>query len=166
MGTQYQRGSAEYRCSRSRAEHLVTPGCRQVKAQVVDELVTERLLAALAPHEIALALAAADEVQARRERSNRALELRVERARYDAVRAERAFHACDPENRLVARSLETRWEEKLRELKDAEAELAEHTAPAPRALARADRGARARPARAVGRERPPPTRTASGCCAR
>ena len=131
MGTQYQRGSAEYKCSRSRAEHLLTPGCRQVKAQVIDELVVERLLAALAPHEIALALAAADEVQARRERSNRALELRVERARYDAVRAERAFHACDPENRLVARSLETRWEEKLRELKDADAELAEHAAPAP-----------------------------------
>ena len=59
----------------------------------------------------------------------RALELRVERARYDAIRAERAFHACDPENRLVARNLETRWEEKLRELKDAEAELAEHVVP-------------------------------------
>jgi len=131
MGTQYQRGSGDYKCSRSRAEHLMTSGCRQVTARVVDELVTERLLAALAPHEIALALAAADEVQARRERSNRALELRVERARYDAVRAERAFHACEPENRLVARSLETRWEEKLRELQDAEAELAEHTTPAP-----------------------------------
>ena len=131
MGTQYQRGSGEYKCSRSRAEHLITPGCRSVKARAVDELVRERLLQALAPHEIALALAAADEVQARRERSNRALQLRVERARYDAIRAERAFHACDPENRLVARSLESRWEEKLRELKDAEAELAEHTAPAP-----------------------------------
>jgi DNA invertase Pin-like site-specific DNA recombinase len=131
METQYQRAGGAYKCSRSRAEHLATPACRQVKAQVVDELVAERLLASLAPHEIALALAAADEVGARRERSNRALELRVERARYDAVRAERAFHACEPENRLVARTLETRWEEKLRELKDAEAELAEHTTPAP-----------------------------------
>jgi excisionase family DNA binding protein len=52
-------------------------------------------------------------------------------ARYDAVRAERAFHACDPENRLVARSLEDRWEQKLRELQDAEAELAEHAVAAP-----------------------------------
>ena len=57
--------------------------------------------------------------------------LRVERARYDAARAERAFHACEPENRLVARSLETRWEQKLRELAQAEAELAEQTTPAP-----------------------------------
>jgi DNA invertase Pin-like site-specific DNA recombinase len=130
IGTQYQRGSAEYKCTRSRAEHLATPGCRLVKARIVDQLVSERLLAALVPHEIELALAAADEVQQRRERSNRALELRVERARYDAIKAERAFHACDPENRLVARSLEDRWEEKLRELKDAEAEFAEHDVPA------------------------------------
>ena len=70
-------------------------------------------------------------VSERRARSNRALELRVERARYDAARAERAFHACEPENRLVARSLETRWEQRLRELAEAETQLAEQTAPAP-----------------------------------
>jgi plasmid stabilization system protein ParE len=48
------------------------------------------------------------------------LELRVELSRYEAARAERAFHHCDPDNRLVARSLERRWEEKLRDLADAE----------------------------------------------
>ena len=52
-------------------------------------------------------------------------------SRHDAARAERAFHKCDPDNRLVARSLETRWEHTLRELKDAESELAEHATPAP-----------------------------------
>ncbi len=83
------------------------------------------------PSKIALALAAAEEVADRRARSTRALELRVERARYEAARAERAFHRCEPENRLVARSLETRWEQKLRELRDAEAEMAERAAPAP-----------------------------------
>lgn len=60
----------------------------------------------------------------RRARSTRALELRVERARYDAARAERAFHHCEPENRLVARSLEHRWEERLKVLTEAEAALA------------------------------------------
>jgi excisionase family DNA binding protein len=131
MSVRYRSGRAHYDCSASRVNHLRTPACRSVKASVVDELVARRLLQALAPQEIALALAAADEVQARRARSNRALELRVERARYDAARAERAFHRCDPDNRLVARSLETRWEQTLREIKDAEAELAEHTTPAP-----------------------------------
>jgi excisionase family DNA binding protein len=131
MTVQYRAKGAHYDCSVSRINHVRTPGCRSVKAAGVDELVARRLLAALAPEEIALALAAAEEVSERRARSDRALELRVERAGYDAARAERAFHACEPENRLVARSLETRWETKLRELADAEAELAEQTAPAP-----------------------------------
>lgn len=123
--------SPVYDCSRSRADHVHTPACRSVLAAVVDEPVARRLLESLAPEEIALALAAADEVADRRTRSGRALELRVERARYEAARAERAFHQCEPENRLVARSLETRWEAKLREFAEAEAELAEQAAPAP-----------------------------------
>jgi len=130
MGTHYQRGTVGYKCSRSRLEHLNTPGCREIKADVVDELVTRQLLHALAPEQIALALDATDEVQERRTRATRALELRIERARYEAVRAERAFHACEPDNRLVARSLETRWETKLRELEHAETERAEHVVPA------------------------------------
>jgi hypothetical protein len=131
MSTRYQREGGYYECTHSRADHNATPGCRSVKTAVVDELVARRLLAALAPREIKLALAAADEVADRRARSTRAVELRVERARYEAIRAERAFHACEPENRLVARSLEMRWEQKLRELAEAEAELAEQNKPAP-----------------------------------
>ena len=131
MTTLHRREGSYYECGHSRADHINTPACRSVKAPVVDELIARRLLEALTPQEIALALAAADEVSDRRARASRAVELRVERARYDAARAERAFHACEPENRLVARSLETRWEHKLRELAEAEAELAEQTAPAP-----------------------------------
>jgi len=87
---------------------------------MVDQAVARRLLEMVSPAEIAVALAAADEVEDRRARSNRALQLRVERARYEAARAERAFHQCEPENRLVARSLEHRWEDKLQALAEAE----------------------------------------------
>jgi len=129
MTALHRREGSYYDCTHSRADHVTTPGCRSVKANVVDELVTRRLLQALAPEEIKLALTAADEVADRRARSTRAVELRVERARYETIRAERAFHACEPDNRLVARSLETRWEQKLRELAEAQAELAEQTKP-------------------------------------
>jgi len=129
--TLHRREGSYYECGHSRADHINTPACRSVKTTVVDELIARRLLQALAPEEIALALAAADEVSDRRARSTRAIELRVERARYEAIRAERAFHACEPENRLVARRLETRWETKLSELAEAEAELAEQNRPAP-----------------------------------
>jgi DNA invertase Pin-like site-specific DNA recombinase/predicted DNA-binding transcriptional regulator AlpA len=124
MSSTYSGDKAIYDCAHSRSDHIATPQCRSVLAEVVDRVVGRRLLEVLAPQEIALALAAADEVTARKVNHNRILELRVERTRYEAARAERAFHHCDPDNRLVARSLERRWEEKLRELAEAERELA------------------------------------------
>lgn len=125
MSTNYRSdGRADYECAHSRADHVTTPACRSVGAAAVDEIVAARLLHALGPEEVALALAAADEVAERRERVTRASELAVERARYEADRAERAFLACEPENRLVARSLESRWEAKLAVLVEAEASLA------------------------------------------
>jgi excisionase family DNA binding protein len=111
-----------YECS-SRADRLTTPNCRSIAASTVDDAVTDRLLEALNHNEIALALAAADEVADRHQRVGRAAELAVERARYEADRAERAFHAVEPDNRLVARSLETRWEAKLAALAEAEQTL-------------------------------------------
>jgi excisionase family DNA binding protein len=112
-----------YECSR-RADRLTTPTCRSIAAATVDNAVADRLLQALNPTEVALALAAADEVTDRRQRVSRAAELAVERARYEADRAERAFGQVEPENRLVARTLETRWESKLAALAEAEHSLA------------------------------------------
>src|SRR5438128_6607105 len=74
---------------------------------------------------------AADEVTERRQRSTRASELALERAQYDADRAERALLGCEPENRLVARSLESRWEAKLAGVAEAEAALAVTQATVP-----------------------------------
>jgi excisionase family DNA binding protein len=143
MSTFYRDGKPGYDCGHSRADRVATPGCRGVMGDVIEQAVAERLLAAVAPDQIALALSAADTVADRRTRATRAVELRVERARYDAARAERAFHQCDPDNRLVARNLESRWEVKLRELGEAEAELARQ-AVQPTAPARADIEALAR----------------------
>ena len=91
-----------YECS-SRADRLTTPSCRSVAAATVDDAVAAVLLEALTPEHVALALAAADEVAAH-QRTTRAAELAVERARHEADRAERAFSQVEPENRLVARS--------------------------------------------------------------
>src|SRR5437016_1781936 len=97
----------------SRRDRLTTPSCRSVAAACVDATVAGALLDALTPGQVALALSAAGEVAGRHQRASRAAELAVERARYDADRAERAFCAVEPENRLVARSLEARWEARL-----------------------------------------------------
>jgi len=111
-----------YDCS-SRRDQLTTPSCRPVAAACVDAAVAGALLNALTPGQVALALSAAGEVAGRHQRASRAAELAVERARYDADRAERAFCAVEPENRLVARSLEARWEARLAALAEAEQAL-------------------------------------------
>lgn len=131
MSTRYAGGQPYYECARSRADHVASADCRSVRAATVDAAVAAALLAAVSPDQLALALAAAGEVSERRARSMRAAELTVERARYAAERAERAHHACEPENRLVARSLESRWEARLIELATAEAALAAAAASQP-----------------------------------
>jgi DNA invertase Pin-like site-specific DNA recombinase len=134
MSTYHAGGHDYYDCAHARSDHTATPACRSVRADTVDAAVADRLLGALSGEEVALALAAADEVTERRARSTRAAELAVERARYQAERAERALLAVEPENRLVARNFENRLEARLSELAEVEAALATQrsaTAPLP-----------------------------------
>jgi hypothetical protein len=139
MSTNYQpNGRPFYDCAKSRGDHVQTKACRSVGAPTVDQVVASRLLQVLGPDEVALALAAADEVTERRQRSTRASELALERVQYDADRAERALLACEPENRLVARSLESRWEVKLAAVAEAEAALAVTQAAVPTLPPRAE----------------------------
>src|SRR6185503_16261368 len=126
-----------YECS-GRADRATTSTCRSVAAATVDDAVADRLLGALNPTEVAVALAAADEVADRHHRLGRAAELAVERARYEADRAERDFHAVEPENRLVARTLEARWETKLADLTETEQALATAQQALPPLPSRAD----------------------------
>src|SRR6266702_1172308 len=125
MGVSYHGDGRAYYTCRARSDRQATPGCQHASATTIDAAVSAALFTALAPAELDLAIAAAGEVTDRRQRATRAAELAVERARYQAGRAERAFCACEPENRLVARSLETRWEARLAELAEAEAALAD-----------------------------------------
>ena len=113
---------ASYECH-SHRDGKKTPGCRGITAHAVDDAVAGVLLEALTPEQVALALAAAGEVTSQHQRAGRAAELAAERARYEADRAERAFGQVEPENRLVARTLEARWEARLAALADAEQAL-------------------------------------------
>ena len=124
MSTRYHAGGTVfYDCSAGRRDSQASPGCRSVAAATVDAAVGRLLLAALTPEQLTMALAAADEVTDRHTRSHRAAELAVERARYHADRAERAFSLVEPEHRLVARTLEARWDASLAALTDAEGAL-------------------------------------------
>jgi len=96
--------------------------CQEVRALAVDAEVERLLLQALTPDRIALAVAALGELEAEAQGMERQWSLKRERARYDAERARRQFDAVEPENRLVARSLERAWEERLRRVEQIEQE--------------------------------------------
>ncbi|MEE4378815.1 MAG: recombinase family protein [Candidatus Competibacteraceae bacterium] len=108
-----------YTCRDAHHRHHL-PACQQTRAIALDEAVQEQLLAALAPDKVALAMAALKELDQETETLKRHWQLRLERGRYDAERAERQFHNVEPENRLVARQLESQWEQKLRAVEELE----------------------------------------------
>jgi DNA invertase Pin-like site-specific DNA recombinase len=88
--------------------------CFGLKATPVDELVAQQVLRALEPAALELSCRALEDIQRDRARLDKHWRQRLERARYDSEDAQRRYRAVDPENRLVARSLEQRWEETLR----------------------------------------------------
>jgi len=94
--------------------------CQEVCGLGLDAQVERLVLAALAPDRIALALSALAELEKEYEALGKQWQLRLERARYEAERARRQYDTVEPEDRLVARTLERRWEAKLRAIEQVE----------------------------------------------
>jgi hypothetical protein len=127
-----------YRCSRALVEYA-EPVCQSLAGRVLDDLVAAQVLAALEPAALELSLAAADDVQQERARLHRNWQQQVERARYEAERTRRQYDAVEPENRLVARELERRWEEALAEQRRFEEDYARFGRHQPEGLSAGER---------------------------
>jgi hypothetical protein len=106
------REEPRYVCQRQRSEYAESL-CQSVTGRVLDELVSQQALAVLEPAALELSLRAADDLQQERERLHQHWRQRLERAGYEVERAARQYQAVEPENRLVARELERRWEQVL-----------------------------------------------------
>ncbi|MFI6690139.1 recombinase family protein [Streptomyces sp. NPDC050485] len=113
----------------------------QVGGQAIDTAVADVFLAALTPAALRACLTAADELEAGHDMALAQYRREVERARYDATRAERRYRAVDPDNRLVARGLEADWEKALTAQAAAESELARRERRRPVALTAPERAA-------------------------
>jgi DNA invertase Pin-like site-specific DNA recombinase/transposase-like protein len=115
--------------------------CLRIGGRQIDDAVVPALLAVLSPAALEASLEVADLLSADRETALNHWRQQLERARYEAQRAERRYRAVDAENRLVARGLEAEWEKSLRELADAEAELARRECSMPNVISQAQRQA-------------------------
>jgi len=111
-----------YQCNSARAR-FAEPTCQKVPGRRVDLLVAEKLLAALTPAQIELSLAALQELERQQTELAQQWQRRLEGARYAARLAQRRYEQVDPDNRLVARSLEADWETGLKEIQRLESEL-------------------------------------------
>jgi len=112
--TSYNQGGSllRYQCARESVEYAA-PLCQGLAGAPLDALVSQQILQALEPASLELSLAAAEDLERERDRLHAHWRQRRERAAQDADRAWRQYHAVEPENRLVARELERRWEAAL-----------------------------------------------------
>jgi DNA invertase Pin-like site-specific DNA recombinase len=108
--------------------------CLNVGGVQIDQTVVDAFLRALTPAALEATELALQQLEANHDAALTQWRLAVERARYEAARAERQYRAVEPENRLVARGLETEWEKRLRDLAAAEAELERREKQRPRTL--------------------------------
>jgi len=113
--------------------------CGSVKSQPVDELVAQQVLRALEPASLELSLRAVTNVEQERKRLHDQWSKKRERARHDVERAERQYQVVEPENRLVARTLEARWEDALARQREVEEDYHRFAAQLPSALSDVDR---------------------------
>jgi len=98
------------------------PTCQTVPGAGVDEAIGNLLVESVNPLTLEVSLGVQSELQARLDEADRLRSQQVERAQYEADLAQRRFMRVDPDNRLVADSLEGEWNEKLRQLTEAREE--------------------------------------------
>jgi DNA invertase Pin-like site-specific DNA recombinase len=125
MRTMYERPGVDayYSCpgEHSRAGSI----CWSVRAKRLDEAVEKAFLSKMIPDELDLSLAVESEAHRQAESLEQQWRMRIEHVAYEARRAERRYKAVDPDNRVVARTLEREWEDRLRELEEIEKQYAD-----------------------------------------
>src|SRR6516162_9004683 len=97
--------------------------CLTIGGTAIEKAVADAFLQAITPATIEATRLSVEQLQANHDAALSQWRLAVERARYEAERAERRYRTVEPENRLVARGLEGEWENRLRDLATAELEL-------------------------------------------
>jgi DNA invertase Pin-like site-specific DNA recombinase len=135
-GPRFRRWTYECRGDRERGEAK----CWAVSGKDIDRAVEELFLATMVPEDLELSLAVEQRLGQQSDELAQKWRARREQAAYEARRAERRYKAVDPDNRVVARTLEREWEGKLRELEEVERQYTEARRTRRVELSEEDRG--------------------------
>jgi len=114
-----------YLCSRTHQMQATRRPCQTIGGLRLDSTVVDAFLAAVNPAAVDATAAAIDQLETEHAERRRLQLLAVERAEFEAERRRRQFDACEPENRLVARTLEGAFEHALAEAEQQRRALAD-----------------------------------------
>lgn len=115
-----------YECHWRENEGLSTTSCIMIRGDLLDRTVSKRVLEILEPNQIQIAMKAVEELERREEVIEKQWRMRIERAEYEAQLAQRRYEEVDPANRLVASTLERRWNDALIKVEEIKKERKEH----------------------------------------
>jgi DNA invertase Pin-like site-specific DNA recombinase len=114
-----------YECNWRRREGLSTRSCMHLRCDLIDEPVAKRVLEVVQPKQIEIAIKALEELERRENVIDNQWRMRIERAQYEASLAQRRYEEVDPSNRLVAATLEHRWNDALIKLEEIKKEYSQ-----------------------------------------
>jgi len=134
MQVVYKERRYQYVCCVSQSKYA-KPSCQYLPGDPIDAAVVQEFFRVLQPAEIDALERVSAEQAARHDELVRQFEQEVQRLDYAAKRAERQYNCVDPENRLIAATLEKRWEEALAELEQARQRLDQAKAQRPQPTA-------------------------------
>jgi len=149
-----------YACQRGRDLHATGMVCQSLGGLRLEKAVAGAFLEAVTPAGVRASGEAIGELERQHDERLRGQRLALERAEFEGERARRQFDACEPEHRLVARTLEGRLEQALADLEQQRRKLAELEQRRPEPLSAQEREALARVARDLPRLWNAPTTTA------
>jgi DNA invertase Pin-like site-specific DNA recombinase len=104
-----------YECTARHQDTIHLKDCISIQTNLVDQAVSRRVLEVLQPEQFQIALRAVNQLQERNEAIDRQWRMRIERLDYQAQLAQRRYEEVDPSHRLVAATLEQRWNQTLEE---------------------------------------------------
>lgn len=142
---------ARYACVRAHHLHGTDHSCQSVGGVRLERAIANAFLDAVTPAGLRVSTQAIEELERQHDEHLAGQRLVVERAEFEVDRARRQFDACEPEHRLVARTLEARLEATLSELERERRRLAALECRRPEPLTAAERQALARLARDLPR---------------
>jgi hypothetical protein len=122
MRVQYKDNRFQYVCNKARNE-LAQVSCQFLSGSRIDEAVVAEFFQALAPAQLDALAAVLKKQAAGHQQQLQHLRQEVSRLEYAATRAERQYNHVDPENRLIASTLESKWEHALADLALAKSKL-------------------------------------------